>query len=174
MTTDLQATEHTDLVTYFVNGEREQTYDRKRMVRAILSDAGFTPVENYQLGPAFEQAVADLKYGCVAINAWTGVGFLLTQTTWGAYPGHTPDNIQSGIGVVHNSKFFDKPQKSVVRAPFYPYPRSYAHGMFTLLPKPPWFVTNRKARVLGRQLVHFEAHPSAFRLPGIFVNALRG
>lgn len=127
-----------------------------------------------QLGPAFEQAVADLKYGCVAINAWTGVGFLLTQTTWGAYPGHTPDNIQSGIGVVHNSKFFDKPQKSVVRAPFYPYPRSYAHGMFTLLPKPPWFVTNRKARVLGRQLVHFEAHPSAFRLPGIFVNALRG
>ena len=127
-----------------------------------------------QLGPAFEQAVADLKYGCVAINAWTGVGFLLTQTTWGAYPGHTTDNIQSGIGVVHNSKLFDKAEKSVILAPFYPYPRSYAHGMFTLLPKPPWFVTNRMARRLGRQLVHFEAHPSAFSLPAIFVTALRG
>ncbi|MGO8948961.1 MAG: aldehyde dehydrogenase family protein [Ktedonobacterales bacterium] len=127
-----------------------------------------------QLGPAFEQAVADLKYGCVAINAWTGVGFLLTQTTWGAYPGHTTNNIQSGRGVVHNSKFFDKPQKSVVRAPFYPYPRSYAHGMWTLLPRPPWFVTNRQAGVLGRQLVHFEAHPTAWSLPAIFVTALRG
>ena len=35
------------------------------------------------LGAAFDQAVADLRYGCVAINAWTGVGFLLSATTWG-------------------------------------------------------------------------------------------
>src|SRR5260370_7643914 len=102
------------------------------------------------------------------------VASLLTKLSGGAFPGHTPDNIKSGIGGVHNSKFLDKPQKRVVRAPFYPFPRSYAHGMFTLLPKPPWFVTNRKPRVLGRQLVHFEAHPSAFRLPGIFVTSLRG
>lgn len=39
----------TDLFTYFVNGEREQTGNRKLTVRAILTDAGFTPVENYQL-----------------------------------------------------------------------------------------------------------------------------
>lgn len=49
MTADPQATTHTGLITYFVNGEREQTYEHKRTVRAILTDAGFTPVENYQL-----------------------------------------------------------------------------------------------------------------------------
>lgn len=126
------------------------------------------------LGPAFEQAVADLRYGCVAINAWTGVGFLIAQTTWGAFPGHTQSDIQSGMGVVHNSYLFDRAQKSVVRAPFYPYPRSYTKGMFTLLPKPPWFVTNKTAASLGRQLVHFEAHPSMLRMPRIFATALRG
>lgn len=49
MTADPQATAHTDLTTYFVNGEREQTSDHKRTVRMILADAGFTPVEKYQL-----------------------------------------------------------------------------------------------------------------------------
>lgn len=49
MAADQQATAHTRLISYFVNGEREQTYDHKRTVRAILTDAGFTPVENYQL-----------------------------------------------------------------------------------------------------------------------------
>lgn len=47
--TESQAPEQTRLITYFVNGEREQTPDHKRTVRAILSDAGFTPVETYQL-----------------------------------------------------------------------------------------------------------------------------
>jgi phenylalanyl-tRNA synthetase beta subunit len=49
MTADPQAVAQTDLITYFVNGEREQTREHKRTVRAILLDAGFTPVENYQL-----------------------------------------------------------------------------------------------------------------------------
>ncbi len=126
------------------------------------------------LGPAFEQAIADLRYGCVAVNAWTGVGFLMAPATWGAFPGHTPDNIQSGVGVVHNSYLFDRAQKSVVYQPFYPYPRSYAHGMFTLLPKPPWFITNKTAATIGWLLTHFEAHPSMARLPRIFAAALRG
>ncbi|MGB6984463.1 MAG: aldehyde dehydrogenase family protein, partial [Candidatus Aquilonibacter sp.] len=54
--------------------------------------------------------IAGLRYGCVAVNAWTGVGFLLTETTWGAYPGNTIDNVRSGIGVVHNSYLFDRAQ----------------------------------------------------------------
>ncbi len=37
----------------------------------------------------FDAALAALRYGCIAVNAWTGVGFLLTETPWGAYPGHT-------------------------------------------------------------------------------------
>ncbi len=127
-----------------------------------------------ELGPAFEQAIADLRYGCVAVNAWTGVGFLLAPASWGAYPGHTRNDIQSGTGVVHNTFLFDKPQKSVVRAPFAPFPRSLATGEFTILPTPPWFVTNKQAHNVGRRLVRFEVNPGIRHVPGIFADALRG
>jgi acyl-CoA reductase-like NAD-dependent aldehyde dehydrogenase len=35
----------------------------------------------------FEATIAKLQYGCIAINAWTGLGFLLTGTPWGDLPG---------------------------------------------------------------------------------------
>lgn len=125
------------------------------------------------LGSDLEEAIADLRYGCVAINTWSGVGYFLTQTPWGAYPGHTYDDIQSGIGVVHNSFLFDKPQKSVIWGNFYPFPQSIKHGQYHIAPKPPWFVTNPQAHKLGRQLVDFELNPSPTHLPNIFISALR-
>ncbi|MBJ7609061.1 MAG: aldehyde dehydrogenase family protein [Candidatus Dormibacteraeota bacterium] len=122
---------------------------------------------------ALDRAIARLRYGCIGVNAWTGVGFLLAQASWGAFPGHTADDIQSGIGVVHNSLLFDRPQKSVVRAPFHPYPRSLAHGQPTLLPTPPWFVTHRHAHQVNERLTRFEADHAVARVPGIFLAALR-
>lgn len=132
------------------------------------------PATIAELGDAFEQALADLRYGCIAVNAWTGVGFLLAQSTWGAFPGHETNDIQSGRGVVHNALLFDRPQKTVVRGSFYPFPRGLAHGRFAILPKPPWFVTNKEAHKVMRKLTYFEARPSPFKLPGIFASALRG
>ncbi len=104
----------------------------------------------------FDAAIAGLRYGCIAVNAWSGVGFLLTETPWGAYPGHTIGDVRSGIGVVHNSYLFDRSQKSVVYAPFAPFPRSIGRYGATLLPKPPWFVTNRLADKIGQALIDFE------------------
>ncbi|HEX6837323.1 MAG TPA: aldehyde dehydrogenase family protein, partial [Polyangia bacterium] len=127
-----------------------------------------------ELGGALEDAIAELRYGCVAVNTWSGVGFLLAQTTWGAFPGHARNDIQSGTGVVHNSLLFDRPQKSVVRAPFYPFPRGMAHGQAAILPKPPWFITNKRAHEVTRKLTFFEAAPSPLKLPSIFISALRG
>ncbi len=127
-----------------------------------------------QLGAAFEQALADLRYGSIGINVWSGGGFLLAQTSWGAYPGHTPDDIQSGIGVVHNSLMFGRPEKSVAQAPFYPFPRNLLHGEWHFSPKPPWFVTHRTSDVVFRRLVDLEADRSFRHLPGIFLAALRG
>ncbi len=127
-----------------------------------------------ELGDAFDDAIAELRYGCIAINTWSGVGFLLAQTTWGAFPGHPRNDIQSGSGVVHNSLLFDRPQKSVVRAPFYPFPRGVAHGQTAILPKPPWFITNKRAHEVTRKLTFFEAAPSPLKLPSIFVSALLG
>jgi aldehyde dehydrogenase (NAD(P)+) len=122
---------------------------------------------------ALDRAIARLRYGCVGVNAWTGVGFLLPQASWGAFPGHTMEDIQSGVGVVHNSLLFGRPQKSVIRAPFHPYPRSVAHGRPTLLPVPPWFVTHRRAHQVAARLTRFEADPAFRRIPGIFAAALR-
>jgi aldehyde dehydrogenase (NAD(P)+) len=109
---------------------------------------------------ALDRAVADLRYGCIGVNAWTGVGYLLCETPWGAYPGNTIDDVGSGIGVVHNARLFSRSRKSVVYAPFAPFPRSLMGYGNTLLPKPPWFVTNRNQAKIGQALCDFEAAKS--------------
>ena len=121
-----------------------------------------------------EEILVSLRYGTIAINAWTGLGFLSAPATWGACPGHTLAEVQSGIGVVHNSFLFDRPERTVVEAPFRPFPRNLLSLTFTLLPRPPWFVTNRKGHILGRLLVAFQYRPSFLKIPRIFFNALLG
>lgn len=109
-----------------------------------------------------EQAVADLQYGGVAVNAWSGVNFSLCSASWGAYPGNEIEDIRSGRGIVHNAFLFDHPQKSVVRAPF------------RIHPTPIWFADHRTVAHLGPRLTRLEAHPSWWKLPGIALHALRG
>jgi aldehyde dehydrogenase (NAD(P)+) len=123
---------------------------------------------------AFDTAVAALRYGCVAVNAWTGVGFLLAETTWGAFPGHTLNDVRSGIGVVHNAFLFDRAQKSVIYAPFAPFPRSIAGYGATMLPKPPWFVTNRLSDKIGEALVEFEMHQTPLNATKVALLAMQG
>ncbi|WP_336081925.1 aldehyde dehydrogenase family protein [Nocardia sp. SSK8] len=127
-----------------------------------------------ELGPVFDELVERLRYGTIAINAWTAVGYLTPTASWGAYPGHTLDDVQSGIGVVHNAWLIDGIERTVVRGPFRPAPRSVLHGEWALSPKPPWFVTNRTAGTTGRQLTDFAVDPRWSRLPAIFASALRG
>lgn len=121
-----------------------------------------------------DDVVAQLRYGCVAVNAWTGVGYFITETPWGAYPGHTLDDAGSGIGVVHNSYMLARTEKSVIRAPFSPFPRSFSKGERTLLPRPPWFVTNGMQAEIGRALCDFETRPSPARALHIASLAMRG
>ncbi|MBM7413597.1 MULTISPECIES: aldehyde dehydrogenase family protein [Nocardiaceae] len=126
------------------------------------------------LGAAVDEMLEDLRYGTIALNAWTGVGFLTAAATWGAFPGHTLDDVQSGIGVVHNALLIDRPERTIVRGPFRPAPRSILKGEFTLSPKPPWFVTNRTAAITAKRFTAFAAAPSWKALPAIFASALRG
>jgi acyl-CoA reductase-like NAD-dependent aldehyde dehydrogenase len=111
---------------------------------------------------AIERALADLRYGTVSLNAWAALGFALGTTTWGAFPGHLPTDIGSGVGVVHNTLMFGRPQKTVIRAPFRP------------ILKPVWYVSHRTAHRLTPRLSRFEAGPSPLALPAIFVLALLG
>ncbi|WP_042937620.1 aldehyde dehydrogenase family protein [Rhodococcus sp. AW25M09] len=133
-----------------------------------------TPRTLKELGEKFDTMLADLRYGTIAVNAWTGIGFLTAAATWGAYPGHTIDDVQSGIGIVHNALLIDGAERTVVRGPFRPLPRSLFKGEMSISPKPPWFVTNKTAASTGKLLTAFAGAPSWGKLPAIFVSALRG
>ena len=113
-------------------------------------------------GAAIEQAVADLRYGSIGVNLWHAMSYAFASTTWGAYPGHTITDIQSGSGAVGNAYLFARPQKSVVR------------GAFVAKPAPVWFATNRNAGVVMRKLLAFEGAPSWAKLPGLIASSIKG
>lgn len=131
------------------------------------------PKDIKAMGSGFREAIAELHYGTIAINAWTGLGFLTATAPWGAFPGHPLEDIQSGRGFVHNALLISEPERTVVTGPFRPFPRSFAHGEFSLFPKPPWFVTSRSARDTGRLLAGFAAKPSWLGMPAVFASAFR-
>ena len=127
-----------------------------------------------ELGGQFDAAISKLRYGAIGVNIWNAAAFLISQCPWGAYPGHTFDNIQSGIGTVHNTFLFDRPEKAVLYGPFRPLPRAWAHGDFNLMPKPVWFVTNKTADTTTKRITRFAVNPGFHHLPGIFASALMG
>ena len=127
-----------------------------------------------ELGSDLENIISELKYGSIGINTWCAMAFLTAECTWGAFPGHTANDIQSGNGVVHNTRLFDKPEKTVVYAPFSPFPRNLLKGEMHMFPKPPWFITNKQAHNVSRRFTYFQAKPGPFHLPGLFFDALRG
>jgi hypothetical protein len=111
---------------------------------------------------AFQDALDTLEYGGIGVNHWAGLVYGFVTPTWGAYPGHTLEDIQSGRGVVHNTCMFDRPEKSIV------------YGPFSMFPRPPWFATNRRTHRIAPRLTAFEANPSVWKIPGILVQALGG
>jgi hypothetical protein len=110
----------------------------------------------------FEQALADLRYGDIGVNVWTGANYALGVATWGAFPGNTLDNVRSGIGVVHNTKLFDYPEKSICRGPF------------RLWPTPVWFADHRNLAELGRRATWFESNPTWASLPSVAWAGMKG
>jgi hypothetical protein len=101
-----------------------------------------------EIAAAVDRAVANLRYGTVAVNHWAGLAYGLASGTWGGFPGEDIGNIQSGIGSVFNPFMFARPQKTVLRAPF------------RIKPLPVWFASRAgKDPELGRRLVSFEAAP---------------
>lgn len=115
-----------------------------------------------EIAEAVDRALANLRYGTIALNNWSALGYGLVTPPWGAYPGHDIYDIQSGTGVVHNTLMFDRPQKTVVRSPW------------KLSPRPLWFPSHKTALAMGERLTAFEADPSPLKLPGILWHALRG
>ncbi|MER5945785.1 aldehyde dehydrogenase family protein [Streptomyces sp. NPDC001904] len=123
---------------------------------------------------AVDEAIAALRYGTLGVNCWSAFGFLLGYTPWGAFPGHTRQDIGSGIGFVHNAFMIEDVEKTVLRAPFAPSPRGLFTGAPSLSPRPPYYVTNRTGLTTMRRLTAYTVDPKVSRLPGIFASALRG
>lgn len=166
--TSLSAKDEADFLDKAVDFANERTFG------TLGCQILIHPKTRKKLGQRFEDAIARLRYGTIGINAWSGVGFLLARGAWGAYPGHELHDAQSGIGVVHNALLFDKPQKTVIRAPFAPFPRSALLGEAHFEPKPFYYVTHRSADKVGELLVDFEADKGFAKLPRLFAAALRG
>lgn len=162
--------EGVELETYLRNAVdfANDTLDGTLSVQFIIH-----PKTIKQLGSKLEDYIAELRYGTIGINIWSGSGFLLPHVAWGAYPGHTLDDIQSGIDVVHNAYLFEKTQKNVIYGPFWESPRGIRHGSMGLLPKPPWFVTSKTGAQTLKLMTDFALDPSPSRLPAIFAAALR-
>jgi hypothetical protein len=113
------------------------------------------------VGPAVEQGVADLRYGGIGFNLFHGLVFALSTPTWGAYPGHARNDIQSGCGVVGNAYMLEGVQKSVVRGPW------------MQKPKPVWFATQKNSSKVMTKLLNYQANPSVKTMLGVLAAALR-
>jgi aldehyde dehydrogenase (NAD(P)+) len=131
------------------------------------------PATKRSMGNGFLESLAELRYGTIAVNAWTGFSYLAAGAPWGAFPGHDVADVQSGIGVVHNALLIDSPERTILTGAFRPFPRSIAGGEFSLFPKAPYFVTSRSATSTGKALVWFAKKPSWLRLPAVFAQAFR-
>ena len=106
--------------------------------------------------------VENLKYGTVAINEWSALGFVIPTLPWGGYPGNRDNDIQSGQGYVHNSLLFESPQKGVV----------YSRFRLSPIIDPPWFVTNKKAHRIFKNLTYFQATNSKINLKKLIFSTL--
>ena len=111
---------------------------------------------------AVNKAIEDLEYGCVVVNAWSAVAYGMVTTTWGAFPGASDEDIQSGRGVVHNSYMLEDVQKSVVKAPF------------KAPIKPPTFHTHKTLDEVIPRAAELEATGDMGVLPGLLWQAMRG
>lgn len=114
-----------------------------------------------QMKKAFNLALANLRYGTIGINFSMPMAYFLSITPWGAYPGNRFENIQSGSGFTNNFLMFDKPQKSIIQAPF----RKMVE---------PVRVGSKNMVAFGRNLVDFEANPSMWTFGKVTMAAMKG
>ena len=103
-----------------------------------------------KIKPITNTYVDNLKYGTVAINEWSAIGFIIPTLPWGGYPGNKDNDIQSGQNFVHNSMFFESPLNGVV----------YSKFRMSNIIDPLWFVTNKKGKKVFKNLTYFQIDKS--------------
>lgn len=110
---------------------------------------------------AVERAIARLRYGTVAVNAFPGLSFAFGSPPWGAYPGSSPEHIQSGCGWVHNTAMLEGIEKTVMRFPLMRFP------------KPVYFPSHRTANKTMRALLALDLDSDWRYLPAVLWHSMR-
>ena len=106
--------------------------------------------------------VYNLKYGTIAINEWSAIGFIIPTLPWGGYPGNKDNDIHSGQDYVHNSIFFESPLNGVV----------YSKFRMSSIIDPLWFVSNKKQKKVFRHLTYYQIDKSIINLLKLSFSAL--
>lgn len=109
-----------------------------------------------------ETAIANLEYGAIGVNVWSGIIYGLPNLAWGAFPGNSLTNIKSGRGMTHNAYLFDYPQKSVLYAPF------------RIRPIPFWFANHRNLLNFAKRAAELQITPTWIKLLQVVFAALKG
>ncbi|BBH51871.1 NAD-dependent aldehyde dehydrogenase [Fluviispira sanaruensis] len=120
------------------------------------------PLTRKEYSQEIDDCIDALRYGAIGINCWSALSYAFASTTWGAYPGHTLEDIQSGIGAVHNGYLIDFPEKSVIDAPF------------IIKPTPVWFYNNKNIREISEKLIQFEYSQNIFDFLKLIFAAAKG
>lgn len=115
---------------------------------------------DHTVSKILDRAIAELRYGTVAINHWPALGYAMGTMPWGGHQSANLKDIQSGLGWVHNPFMLEGIDKAVVRGPL------------LVRPKPVWFYDNTRARAVGERLIQLEAGPTWRRVPGLLRAAL--
>ena len=160
-----------DVPSYLINATQ---FANERLAGTLGANVIIDRSTRKKHAAAFERTLSGLEYGTIAVNTWTGAAYFLSACAWGAFPGHTPEDIGSGVGVVHNTLMFDKAEKSIVWGPFASAPRSFLKGERHVSPKLVYFVTNRNAHEIGERLIDYSATESKADLAKVAVAALKG
>jgi hypothetical protein len=113
------------------------------------------------LAGSVERAIAGLRYGSVCVNAWAGYLFAFVTPPWGAHPSSSLEDVQSGIGWVHNTPMLEQVEKAVMRHPL------------TAMPKPTYFPSHRSAHKLMPRMTALEENASWKKVPGVLAAAMR-
>ncbi|QDV08660.1 Aldehyde dehydrogenase family protein [Planctomycetes bacterium Poly30] len=121
-----------------------------------------TSMRDPRIARAVEDAIGRLRYGTVSLNLWAGAAFAICSTPWGAFPGHKAEDIRSGQGFVHNTYLFERPEKTVVRAPF------------RIWPRPVWFHDTKHNDTTARRLFDVTTNTTAWRMARLAWSAARG
>ncbi|MBA2350992.1 MAG: aldehyde dehydrogenase [Burkholderiales bacterium] len=118
-------------------------------------------MKDARIREAVENAIVRLRYGTVGVNAWPGMSFAFGTPPWGAFPGSSQKDIQSGSGFVHNTPMLEGIEKTVLRHPL------------TTFPKPAYFPSHKTVNAMMPRMTAFEERQALAKVPGVLAAAMR-